>query len=450
MTSSKTPSLLRIAIPMLAAMMVGQIERITDQIFLGHANSAYLTAIGNAGFTFWTTISFLFALGTGTTILVSQKIGEGDTGAAERLLGTTFAYSSLFSGALFLLWFFGSETIFALMGLSGEMLGFASSYTRIYSFSILLTGLSTASNSVFQGSGNTRPMLYSSIIRTVTNVILDPILIFGLAGFPALGIEGAAIATLAADIAGAAYLVPRAFRNRGPVRLSLKAIRAATPGAYGRIIAMGIPAGLEEFLWNVGNIMLIRFLNEIDTLAAGIYTIVMTVTLLPSLFYMALGSAGMTVSGINTGAGDPGAIRKATGKSMGICLAVTAAFGAAFMAFPREITALFTKDGAVVAASASMLWICTLTLLPRFVNIVYGGAIRGMGDTRWMLWTQVVGTALILVVARVFIFGAGLAVFGLFLAVFVDEALRSVANGARFHGKIRERMKKSTAAVQAA
>src|SRR5574344_1493242 len=96
-------SLLKIGLPILAGMLVSQVQQITDQAFLGHASSEYLSAVGNAGFTIWTTISFLFALGTGTAILVSQKLGEGKRDKAEEILGSTFVYSSFFAVAVFLI-----------------------------------------------------------------------------------------------------------------------------------------------------------------------------------------------------------------------------------------------------------------------------------------------------------------------------------------------------------
>ena len=111
-------SILRIGLPIFAGMLVGQIQQITDQAFLGHASAQYLSAVGNAGFTIWTTISFLFSLGTGTAILVSQKLGEKKSEEAERILGSTFVFSSIFSLLIFLLWAFGNRAIFTLMGLS--------------------------------------------------------------------------------------------------------------------------------------------------------------------------------------------------------------------------------------------------------------------------------------------------------------------------------------------
>ncbi len=125
--------------------------------FLGNAAPEYLSAVGNAGFIIWTTMSFLFALGTGTAILVVQKLGEEKPEEAESILGSTFVFSSFFSVLLFSIWFFGNRTIFHLMGLEEPILTYAALYAKIYTVGLLFSGINTAAMAVYNGSGFTRP-----------------------------------------------------------------------------------------------------------------------------------------------------------------------------------------------------------------------------------------------------------------------------------------------------
>jgi len=430
-------SLLRIGLPVFAGMLVSQIQQITDQAFLGNASSEYLSAVGNAGFTIWTTISFLFSLGTGTAILVSQKLGEQKKEQAEEILGSTFVYSSIFSLLIFLLWFFGNQAIFRVMGVQEPILGHAALYARICTFSVLLSGFSSASQAVYNGTGKTRPMMVTAILRALINAGLDWVLIFGHFGFPAMGIAGAAIATLTADIVGGAYSISAAFSKKLPVRLSLAAIRKANLRNYLSVIKIGIPAGLEEFAWNAGNIVLIRILNGINPMAAGIYTMVMSITLIPALFFMSTGSAAMTLSGRKTGEGKPLEIAWIGRKAMILSWGVALVFLALFVTVPDRLARIFTEDASVISQAGTMLLICAVTLFPKAANIIYGGGIRGMGDTRWMLYSQVFGTAFVVAVAYLMIFTFGLKLAGLFVAVFIDELVRALINGVYFHAKIR-------------
>ncbi len=430
-------SLFRIGLPILAGMCVSQVQQITDQAFLGHASAEYLSAVGNAGFTIWTTISFLFALGTGTAILVSQKLGEGNRDKAEEILGSTFVFSSFFSVAVFLIWFFFNKQIFGLMGLKDPILGYAALYTRIYTFGVILSGISSAANAVYNGTGYTRPIMISSALRALINIVLDWLLIFGNLGFPKLGIAGAAIATLTADLIGSAYGISAAFSHKLPIRLSLGAIRKANIRNYLTVIKIGIPAGLEEFAWNLGNILLIRFLNAVSPLAAGIYTIVASITLVPALFFMAMGNAAMTLSGRFTGGRQPAEIRRTVKNALALSWVGAALFFALFTAFPDFFAGLFTRDPEVLSQTPKMLLVCSFALFARAANLIYGGGIRGMGDTRWMLYTQIFGTVFVLTLARIFIFNLSLAILGLFVAVFFDELARCVLNGIHFYRSVR-------------
>lgn len=430
-------SILRIGLPIFAGMLVGQIQQITDQAFLGHASAQYLSAVGNAGFTIWTTISFLFSLGTGTAILVSQKLGEKKPEEAERILGSTFVFSSVFSVLIFLLWAFGNRAIFTLMGLTEPILGYTALYARICTISVLFSGFASAAQAVYNGSGSTKPIMVTSILRAAINACLDWVLIFGHFGFPAMGIAGAAIATLTADLIGGTYSISQAFSKKHPVRLSFASIRKASFTTYLSVIRIGIPAGLEEFAWNAGNIMLIRILNGIDPMAAGIYTIIMSITFIPSIYYMATGSASMTLAGRKTGEGKPGEIALTNRKAMIQCMAVSAVFLVLFALIPDRFLGIFTRDARVIALASPMLLICALTLFPKAMNIIYGGAIRGMGDTKWMLASQIFGTLFVIAVAYLMIFAFKLSLAGLFVAVLVDEAVRAAINGFWFHHKVR-------------
>jgi len=429
-------SLLKIGMPVFLGMLVGQIQQITDQAFLGNASSEYLPAVGNAGFTIWTTISFLFSLGTGAAILASQKIGEKKPEKAEDILGSTFVFSSVFSTGVFLLWFFGNQAIFRLMGVQEPILGHAALYAKICTFSVLLSGFSSAAQAVYNGTGYTKPLMISAILRAGINAALDWVLIFGHFGFPALGIAGAAIATLTADIIGGTYAISAAFSKKLPVRLSLSTIKKASLRNYLSVIKIGIPAGLEEFAWNAGNILLIRILNGISPMAAGIYTIVASITLVPSFFVMATGSAAMTLSGRKTGEGKPAEIRLTNRKAMTLSFACCALFLVLFLAFPEWFAGIFTRDAAIISEAGTMLIISAITLFPRGANIIYGGGVRGMGDTRWMFMSQVFGTVFVLAVAYIMTFTFGLRLAGIFVAVLIDELVRAVINGLWFHHKV--------------
>ena len=95
---------------------------------------------------------------------------------------------------------------------------------------------------------------------------------------------------------------------------------------------------------------------------------------------------------------------------------------------PRQIVALFTKDTAVIATCGVYLLISGINLISKSANIIIGNGIRGSGNTRWMLYTQLLGTVGIVCIAAFFVYICKLGIVGVFLAVLVDEAVRAVLN----------------------
>jgi Na+-driven multidrug efflux pump len=200
---------------------------------------------------------------------------------------------------------------------------------------------------------------------------------------------------------------------------------------------MGVPTSLEDLLWNLGNLMLISFLNALDPLATAVYSLVFTIEILPIVVFMSLGQTTTVLAGRAKGSGDLGLARQAALKAQWAAWATSAAIALLFLSVPRAIVGIFTSDAALAARTAPILLVSCFTLFPRSVNFMAGSGIRGLGDTRWMLMTQIGGTIFIVCLGRVLIFTPSLGVIGLFLAMLADEGLRSIVNGSRFFANLR-------------
>jgi Na+-driven multidrug efflux pump len=107
-------------------------------------------------------------------------------------------------------------------------------------------------------------------------------------------------------------------------------------------------------------------------------------------------------------------------------------FSALFIFFPKEILRLFTKDMNYINYAASFFLIVSVTMFPKAINNVIGLGIRGMGDTKWMLYGQIFGTVLAVTLSYIFIFVLGFGLFGVFIMFLVDESLRGFINIMRF------------------
>lgn len=421
--------LLSIAVPIILNNIIAQLQMIIDRIFLGHANDLYMSALGNVSSPVWTTMSFCNSLVMGASILISQSVGAGKKDGIGEYAGAMMKYNNIIPVFLFFFWMIFPKPVFMLLGVADNVMPLCLSYVRWYAPLFLLVGLSGSLGVILQTSNYTKPLVVYGIIRSGINIILDYVLIFGKFGLPALGIQGAAIGTVIAEYLGAIYIAFVFFRsNRLVTRPTWMEVKTSHVRSFLHAAKLGINIALEDFAWNIGNLILIRILNSINEYAAGIYTIIFSVEVLAVVIIGAIGSGTMTLTSEATGKNDLSQYKGTAICAYGICALVTILIIIGAIAFPDEILSLFTSDTDVITSSGIYLILIGFNLFSKSVNIIVGNAIRGSGNTKWMLYTQMFGTVWIVCVASFFVFVCKLGILGVFLAVMADEGVRALIN----------------------
>lgn len=445
----KKQKLWDIALPLLLNMLVSQIQLVIDRSFLGQIQVEYMSALGNVSAPLWTTISVIFALSSGGTILISLAIGAKKMERAGEMAHAALKFNTIFSWFIFAFWLFLSRWVFRMMGVVEPILGFCQAYVRLLLPIILVTGVLAGCSSVLQSVGFTRPILISGIVRSGLNILLDWLLIFGKLGFPEMGLRGAALATTIAEFTGLFVLIFLMARtDRIPYKINFKKILLAPLAPFFKMAGKGLPAAGEELLWNAGNLGIIRLLNSISMIAAGVHTIIFSIDVIPALIFIAIGQGVMTLTGHHTGAGEKEDALKPGLQGLRDSLFIAVSVFLLFLLIPRSILGIFTSDQDIIDSSVKLLIIAGINFFPRSVNIIIGHAIRGFGDTQWMLKTQILGTIQVLALSAVFIFIFQWGILGVFIAVLIDETLRAFLNGFRFRkGPQTEALEKDPAVV---
>ena len=430
---SKSKQILKLALPLILQQLCLQLQIWIDRAMLGHVNTDFFSAIGNTSVPYYMATSIITAICSGTAILTAQNLGAGRKEEIGKIAQSSFLGSTLLSAATYLFFLFCSDALFRLMGVQGPILEYCTGYIRILSLSLLILGPAASAQAVLQGLGLTKHIMAAGILGNLLNIFLDWLLIFGHWGLPALGIEGAAWATVIANLVSGALALYYVFHSPAvpvPLRLSLRLPDSLS--AYRRVLRLGIPSGLEYCLWNFGNLILVSYLNRLDNAYAGIYTLVFSVETVPLLIYMGLSNAGLTLVGQQTGARSNRQAKQTGLLCLGFALLICLLTGILFYRFPMPLLRLFTDDPGTLALSAPYLQFVSWILFPKAVNNVIGLCIRGTGDTRWMLFTQIFGTGFMILGGYLLIIGSGFGLMGIFLTLLLDELLRSIANLARF------------------
>ena len=426
--------LVKIFVPIMLSNLIGQVQMFIDRIFLGRLDILYMSAVGNATAPVWTTMSFVYALSMGASILISHSVGEQQHDKARSYAASLIKFHNVLPVALFFFWTFCSPLVYTLMGVSPTVRGLCITYTRLYAPVFLIIGLGASYSVVFQTSNYTKPLVTYGLIRSLLNILLDYLLIFGNFGFPRMEIAGAALGTTIAEYVGAVYLVFVIILKRDLffTNPDFKTIVHAKAGPYLKSVKLGVNSACEDLLWNAGNLCIIRILNTINEVAAGIYSMVFTVEILFVVIIGSIGSGTLTLSGEATGAKDLKLFRAVVKTSFKWSWLVSACALILTSVFPRLTLSLFTTDAAVIEMSVIYIIFVAVNLFGKSGNIIIGNGIRGYGDTKWMLFTQILGTVGVVSGAALCVFVFKLGMLGVFIAVLCDEAIRAVINSVRF------------------
>ena len=178
--------------------------------------------------------------------------------------------------------------------------------------------------------------------------------------------------------------------------------------------------------------MLIRILNTINEMAAGIYSIVFGVEVLVVVVIGAIGNGTMTLTGEAKGRKDLSQYQGVVAIAYTLSAVVSVITLVVCFLKPDMIIGLFTTDQAVISMCGLYLLIMCFNLFAKAGNIIVGNGIRGSGDTRWMFLTQIFGTFFVVGCAALFVFVFKMGIAGVFLAVLTDEYVRVVINLFRF------------------
>ena len=445
MNNNVLKKLLNIAVPIMFSNVISQVQMLIDRIFLGQMDTMYMSALGNVNSPLWTTMSFCFSLTIGASILISQNVGAKSTDKVESYAASLIKWNNVIPVLLFFFWTFCGKYVFTALGASEDLMPMCLEYTKYFAPIFLIIGLESSFSVIMQTSNHTQPMVWFGIIRAGLNIILDWIMIFGKFGCPQMGIKGAAIATTIAEYAGCLFTFFIVLKSsKLPTRPALKNTLSAPPKPFLSSIMLGINSALEDFGWNIGNLVLIRILNSIDKMAAGIYSIVFTVEVIAVVVIGAIGNGTLTISGEAKGKNDLKQFRGVCKCAYILSAAVALVMLIVCAAFPQNILALFTKDKSIITSCGIYLILVCLNLYGKSGNIIIGNGIRGSGNTLWMLITQIFGTFLVIGSAAFFVYVLKLGIIGVFFAVIVDEGTRALINLAKFR-KITKNWEKTIA-----
>jgi putative MATE family efflux protein len=341
--------LLKLSLPTFFGMFVMTLYNVVDTIFIGH----YVGPLGIAG------LSIVFPLqmismgigemtGMGGASLISRSIGAGDVAKAEKTLGNALTANIVLSVVLMVVCLAMPDFWLRLMGSSETILPYARDYMTIIFLGILFMTSSMALNNLIRSEGNARIPMIGMIIGAVTNVILDGIFIIPLG----MGVQGAALATIIAQMVSVAFFMRYYFSGKSFLKIHLRNL-AIQGNILKEILAIGIASFSRllaaSFSAMFVNRMLITYGGDLAISAFGIMNRLLMFAIMPGIV---IGGGLQPILGFNYGAKRyDRAIRAiiiAIGAATACCLAV---FGVVYFA-PEPLIRIFTNDAGLIALAS--------------------------------------------------------------------------------------------------
>ncbi|HRK11822.1 MAG TPA: MATE family efflux transporter [Thauera sp.] len=410
-----------LAVPMMLELVLESTFAVVDIFFVAKLGSSAVAAVGLTETYLFLLYSIAMGLAMAVTAIVARRVGEhrGDEAALSAVQAIAVAVLvSLPFAVVGIVW---AQDLLRLMGADAWAVEHGYRYTQWMLGGNAVIMLLFVINAIFRGAGDAAAAMRVLWVANALNIVLDPILIFGLGPIPALGIEGAAIATNIGR--GVGVLMQLWILVRGSEHLHICRASLRWHGATLMQIVHTSLGGIGQMIVSMTAwIFLMRILASVSTEAVAGATItirIMMFTLMPA---WGMSNAAATLVGQNLGAGEPERAEAAVWRIGWMNMAFTLAVSVAFFLLHDELVALFSDDPQVIAIGGEWLAILAYSYFVYGWWMVSVQAFNGAGDTMTPTWINLVFFWLIQIpLAWALALPLGWAHSGVFWGVFVSE-----------------------------
>ena len=363
-----------------------------DTMMVGTLGPSAIAAVGLTGQPRMILLICAQALCVGTTALCARRKGADDQAAANACLNQSLALMTVLGILMTLLGWFGANWFMRLAGANEDTMEMSVDYFRIISLGMLFNCWSLCICAAMRAIGKTRITMVTNITANLVNVFLNYVLINGKLGFPAMGVRGAAIATLCGTVVSSLIAVAFTLRSGGYYRLR--------PTRFDRLTLQGLASVgsssmLESGFMRIGFLITSRLVAGIGTNAFAAYQIVSQVTSLSFTLGDGIAAAGASLVGQSLGAKDSNLAMIHVRIARRISVVVSLALMLIIFLLRRQLALLFTTDEDIIRGVTYSFYVVIIGMLPQNGRVVYSGCLRGAGDVRYVAMVALISVAVL-------------------------------------------------------
>lgn len=408
-----------------------------EAIFIGQLGAAAFAGVGMAIQIIILFMTVLLTFVVGSSLIITRYLGADNRWEANHILAQALMIGIALAIGLAFFWYFGATQIFKLIqeeqNTGAELAGVTYLKTVAMFAPFIITNFIALG--IVRGAGDTKYSMMINLGVNTLNLLLAPALIFGWLGLPRLNVQGAALAVGISHTLGFVATAWLLRSRKSVLFLSFRELTTPNVATFKRLFRTGLPTTIEQLVWAFGQLIITSYAAIIGVTVLAAHQAFMRIQAVLSMFYMGFGMGAMTLMGKNLGA-DRRRLAELTAKMTGrVVLVFVMSVVTVLYIFSGHIMSIFTNDAKVITLGSFVLRIFALAQIPKAVNGVLMGNLRGAGDLNWLMWLSILSVIVLEIGLNWFVvFVFNLSLLGLWAVQLCDESLRLCLNYWRFRG----------------
>jgi putative MATE family efflux protein len=425
-------AILLLAIPMVLEMVMESVFAVVDIFFVSRLGAAAVTGVGLTESLLTIVYTLAMGLSIGVTAIVSRRIGEQRPEAAGLAAGQAITLTALVASSIGVLAAWQAPALLRLMGAEPDVVAQCAMYARILLGGNVVILLLFVLNAAFRGAGDAAIAMRVLWLANGLNIVLDPLLIFGIGPFPELGVTGAAVATTIGRGTAVCVQLWTLFALSDRIRVRWVDLRPRLD-LIGRLLRLSATGTFQIFIGMASWILLVRIMASFGTEAVAGYTVAIRVVLFALLPAWGLSNAAATMMGQNLGAGLVDRARDSVWVACRLNFVFLGATGLVMVLLAPGIVGVFGLDGEAAGHAATGLRIIASGFLFYAYGMTLTQAFNGAGDAWTPTWINLACFWCFEIPAAAWMaYSLGWGPTGVFVAVAVSYSVLAVVSGVLF------------------
>lgn len=424
---------LHVAWPSVLESFFVNLAGVVDTIMVGTLGSYAIAAVGLTIQPKFLGMALFLSLNVAVSAIVARRKGEENRESANRVVRMLLLFTVLATLVISAVFILFADPIIRLVGSQPDTHEYAVEYLRIIMGGLVFTTVSLVLNAAQRGAGNTRIAMTTNLISNGVNVVFNYLLIGGKLGFPALGIRGAAIATVLGTVCACALSIRSVCHKDGFIYLRSVKSWVADRMSVKSLLNVGSSAFVEQICLRIGFLLFSMTVAHLGTTELAAHQIGGNMMSMSFSIGDGFSIASVTLIGQSLGRKRPD-MAKIYGNVCQKCgLLCACVISTVYFFFGRDIFRLYTSEQVILDYGAMIMRILSIMLFFQIEQVVQFGCLRGAGDTRYTAMVSLISVAIIRPGASwLLCYPLGFGLIGAWIGTFCDQLVRFILSFIRF------------------